>query len=303
MSGTQTNRSAITLPSEISSEILQKMQEGSAVMRLARQIPLPGNGLTIPVITSDPEAAWVDETAAKPVSNPGLGTKLMSAYKLAVIVPFSKEFRRDLAALYDALVARLPAALANKFDKTAIGAVDKPGENFDNFDNCTAQSLLAGEGHSAYDALVAAVTDVAEQNASLDGFAISPAAKGILLGAKDGDGRPLFINSVAQGAIPMILGCPTYENRGLYKSGAAPVGSGSGTPAIVGVAGDWTQAVWGTVGGMEISFSDQATLVVDSSTTINLWQQNMFAVRAEIEVGFRALTECFNLLTGAVPQA
>lgn len=61
-------------------------------------------------------------------------------------------------------------------------------------------------------------------------------------------------------------------------------------------------AVWGTVEGMEISFSDQATLV-DGTTTINLWQQNMFAVRAEIEVGFRALTDCFNLLTGAVPQA
>ena len=68
------------------------------------------------------------------------------------------------------------------------------------------------------------------------------------------------------------------------------------------MAGDWTQAVWGTVEDMEISFSDQATLV-DGTTTINLWQQNMFAVRAEIEVGFRALTDCFNLLTGAVPQA
>ena len=302
MSGVQTNRSAITLPSAISSEILQKMQEGSAVMRLARQIPLPGNGATIPVLTSDPQASWVSETAAKPVSNPGLSSKLMSAYKLAVIVPFSKEFRRDLAALYDALIARLPAALANKFDATVIGAVDKPGENFDNFALCTAQSLIAAGSHTAYDALVAAVTDVAEQNASLDGFAISPAAKGILLGAKDGDGRPLFINSVAQGAIPMILGCPTYENRGLYKAGAAPVDSGSGTPAIVGVGGDWTQAVWGTVEGMEISFSDQATLV-DGTTTINLWQQNMFAVRAEIEVGFRALTDCFNVLTGAVPQA
>ena len=302
MHGVQTNRSAITLPSDISREILQKMQEGSAVMRLARQIPLPGNGTNIPVITSDPQASWVSETAAKPVSNPGLSSKLMQAYKLAVIVPFSKEFRRDLAALYDALIARLPAVLANKFDATVIGAVDKPGENFDNFAECTAQSLIAGVGHTAYDGLVAAVTDVAEQNASLDGFAISPAAKGILLGAKDEDGRPLFINSVAQGAIPMILGCPTYENRGLYKAGAAPVDSGSGTPAIVGVGGDWTQAVWGTVEDMEISFSDQATLV-DGTTTINLWQQNMFAVRAEIEVGFRALTDCFNLLTGAVPQA
>ena len=40
-----------------------------------------------------------------------------------------------------------------------------------------------------------------------------------------------------------------------------------------------------------------------SATTINLWQQNMVAVRAEIEVGFRADTSVFNLLTGAVPSA
>ena len=303
MSGTQTNRSAITLPSEISREILQKMQQGSAIMRLARQISLPGNGATIPVITSDPEASWVSETGAKPVSNPGLSQKLMAAYKLAVIVPFSKEFRRDLPALYDALIARLPGVLANKFDKTVIGATDAPGEYFDNFAACTAQSLIATVGHTAYDGLVGAVTDVAEQNASVNGFAISPAAKGILLGAVDKNDRPLFINSVAEGAIPMILGCPTYENRGLYKSGAAAAStSESGTPAIVGVAGDWTQAVWGTVEGIDISFSDQATLQ-NGTVTINLWQQNMFAVRAEIEVGFRALTDCFNILTGAIPES
>ena len=303
MSGVQTNRSAITLPSAISSEILQKMQEGSAVMRLARQITLPGNGATIPVIASDPQASWVSETAAKPVSNPGLSSKLMSAYKLAVIVPFSKEFRRDLAALYDALIAHLPAVLANKFDATVIGAVDKPGENFDNFALCTAQSLIAAGSHTAYDALVAAVTDVAEQNASLDGFAISPAAKGILLGAKDGDGRPLFINSVAQGAIPMILGVPTYMNKGIYKAGTAGT---SGTPAVVGIAGDWSQALFGTVEGVKVDITNNATVTVGSGTSatnVNLWQQNMVAVRAEIEVGFRADTSVFNLLTGEVPTA
>ena len=37
---------------------------------------------------------------------------------------------------------------------------------------------------------------------------------------------------------------------------------------------------------MAIKISDQATLV-SGETTINLFQQNMFAVLAEIEVGFR----------------
>ena len=79
MSGIPTNRTNIGLPNSVSSEILAKTQEQSAVMRLARQITLPGNGVQIPVITSDPEASWVSETGVKPVSNPGLDKKVMQA--------------------------------------------------------------------------------------------------------------------------------------------------------------------------------------------------------------------------------
>ena len=302
MSGIPTNRSSVSLPSEVSAEILQKTQEASAVMQLARQVTLPGRGLTIPVISSDPSAAWVAETDEKPVSNPGLSTKLMEAYTLAVIMPMSNQFRRDDRALYDALVARLPGALALKFDQTVIGAVAAPGANFDNFSTCTAQSLIAGVGHTVYDGLVAAFSDIAEQGFALDGFGLSPAAQGILLSAVDSDGRPLFINSVAEGAVPRILGARTVMGRGLYVSGEAGVGTAPGTPAVIGVAGDWTQAMYGTVEGVQISISDQATLT-SGTTVINLWQRNMFAVRAEIEVGFRANLAAFNQLTGAVPQS
>lgn len=302
MPGISTNRSDITLPSEVSSEIMQKVQEASAIMQLARSVTLPGRGLTIPVITSDPSASWVAETDEKPVANPGLSTKLMEAYTLAVIVPFSNQFLRDARALYDALVARLPGALALKFDQTVMGAVAKPGANFDNFAGVTAQSLIATEGHTAYDALVAAFADVANGGFALDGFGLSPAAQGILLGATDSTGRPLFVNSVADGAIPRILGSRAMMGRGLYKAGVAPVGTGAGTPASIGVAGDWSQAMYGVVEGVKIDVSDQATLT-SGTTTINLWQRNMVAVRAEIEVGFRANTSAFNLLTGAVPQS
>lgn len=301
-SGLATNRSNIDLPADVAQEILQKTQSASAVMQMARQITLPGRGVQIPVITSDPSAAWVAETAAKPVSNPGLSTKLMQAYKLAVIVPFSDEFRRDAAALYDALIARLPLALAQKFDQTVIGAVEKPGENFDNFALCTAQKLVPGAGETVYGNLAAAYTDIAEADGSLNGFAMSPAGIGLLLGVADSLGRPIFTTSTAEGAIPRILGARTVEARGMYKAGAAGVGTAAGTPAIVGVAGDWSQAMYGTVEGVQIRFADQTGLTINSSQ-VNLWEHNMFAVRAEIELGFRADTDCFNLLTGATPQS
>lgn len=44
---TDINRTTIALPGEVSSEILQKTQESSAVMSLARPIKLPGLGVTI----------------------------------------------------------------------------------------------------------------------------------------------------------------------------------------------------------------------------------------------------------------
>ena len=302
-SGTQINRTNISLPTEVSSEILQSTQEASAIMRLARRITLPGRGLTIPMITGDPTAAWVAETDVKPVSNPTLNQKVMQAYKIAVIETFSDEFTRDMKALYDALIARIPYALAKCFDSTVIGATEKPGENFDNFASCTAHSLIATSSASTYDGLVAADTDIATHGGILSGFALSPQARGILLSAVDSTGRPLFVNSVAQGAIPMILGVPTYLSKGVYKAGTAGT---SGTPAVVGIAGDWSQALYGTVEGVKIDITDNATVTVGSGTSatnVNLWQRNMVAVRAEIEVGFRADTSVFNLLTGEVPSA
>lgn len=290
MSGISTNRTNITLPNEVSAEIMQKTQEQSAVMALARKIALPGRGLTIPVITGDPTAAWVDETAAKPVSNPSLSTKIMQAYKLAVIVPFSDEFARDLPALYDALVARLPLALAAKFDATVFHGT-APGSNFDTFASVTANTI-SGTGNSMYSALVAADTAIATAGGMLTGFAMSPQAKGELLGAVDGDGRPLFINNVADGAVPRLLGAPVAYAKAAYKDGD------SNTADVIGFAGDWSQALYGTVEGVKIDMSNEATLPIGAnSAMVSLWQNNMFAVRAEIEVGFRADTSVFQKIT------
>ncbi len=293
---------SMALPSDLSAEIIQKTQEESAVMKLARKVALPGRGVTIPVITADPTAAWVAETAAKPVSNGTPGTKLMSAYKIAVIETFSKEFVRDAAALYNALVQRLPGALAKVFDNTVIGGTQAPGQNFDTFGSCTAQSIL-NANNGTYLGLVAADSDIAAHGGIMNGLALSAQARGLLLSAVDGQDRPLFMASANEGVVDRILGVPAYFSQSLYKAGTAGT---PGTPAVVGVAGDWSKAMYGTVAGVEVSVSDSATLTGGSGQnafTINLWQQNMIAVRAEIEVGFRADTDCFNLLTGAVPSA
>ena len=294
MSGIPTNRTNYELPKAVSSEIIAKTQEASAVMKLARQITLPGQGLEIPVITGDPEASWVSETGVKPVSNPSLSKKVMQGHTLAVIVPFSNQFKRDLAALYDEIVRRLPGVLAAKFDNTVFFGPDSGSlANFDNLSAVTAQSLST----SAYNGILAADIDIAEQGGVMNGIALSPQGKGVFLAALDKNDRPLFIDSVADDGVPKILGAPTYVTAGAYKAGTA---GSAGNPDVVGFAGDWTKAMYGIVQGVTIDFSNDATLTVTNGTSvsqINLFQQNMFAVRAEIEVGFAAQTAYFNKLT------
>lgn len=280
MAGIDINRTTtgVSLPAEVSAEIWGNTVEQSAVMQAARQIQLPGGGATIHVVTGEPEAGWVNETDEKPVSRSTLENKTMTGYTLAVIEPFSNQFRRDLPGLYAELVRRLPFALARKFDSTVYGVGTAPGSNFDQLG---AAAQLTVDGTDTYQDLVAVFNAVAAAGGDLTHWIARPELQGLLLSATDGFGRPLFTpDATSSNRVGSMLGRPILGTRGTMLSSTT---AGDDT----GIAGDFAgSAVWGQVEGVQISVSDQATLT-DGAATLNLWQRNMFAVRAEIEVGFR----------------
>lgn len=267
-----TNRktTGLSLTPEMSNEIISKAVEQSAFMQLAERISLPGSGLSIPVITGEPVADFVSETAEKPVSNPTFSTKTMTPYKIAVIELFSNEFRRDFRRLYDELVRRLPNALGAKLDTTVFNGT-APGTGFDVITSATTQDIQT----DPYAGLVAAYGHIATAGYRPTGFALSPAAEVILYGAVDGNRRPLFLPSIADGSVGSILGAPVIKSSHVYATG---------TPTLLGVLGDWSQAKYGIVDNISVSISEEAT-INDGTQQINLWQRNMFAVKAEFEVG------------------
>lgn len=299
MAGIDLNRTStnVALPVDVSAEIWAGAVQASAVMSLSRRITLPGPGVKIQTITGDAAASWVNETDEKPVSRATLGAKTMTPYKLSVIEPFSDEFRRDLPALYSELARRLPAALAKKLDETVFTG-SAPGSGFDVLSGAAAVGIKSGAGAlTTYKGLVAADTAISAATpfggGTINGWALAPQARQYLLGAVDGQNRPLFIDSVGSSGRGMqILGAPTMSIPAVYKSGS---------PNQVGFAGDWTQAVFGSVEGVQIAVTDTASLADGTSPVsvtgggggtvsvpkvLNLWQRNMFAIRAEIEVGF-----------------
>ena len=302
--------SNIVLPAEVSQEIWAKVLEESVFMRLATKTEMPGSGKTIQTITGEPEADWVDETDPKPVSTHSFGKKSITPYKLAVIEPFSMEFIRDKKKLYNECVRRLPKALSKKFDSTVIGT-SAPGSGFDVLGSCTKVSLLEDSSNhiTAYDRFVAIDGTIAAADGIMNGIALATQGKSLVLGAKDGQGHPLFTPGVESNTIGNILGSKVIVAKSVYKAGTAASGTSgqagyvAGVPAIVGVAGDWDDALYGTVEGVKMDISKEATLITDDGI-ISLFQQNMVAVRVEIEVGFVVKsTSEFVLLTGNIPTA
>ena len=284
--------SNVILDPEVSAEIWGKTIEQSAFMQLANRITIPGPGVKVQTITGEPAANWVDETNAKPVGFHTFGNKTITPYKLAVIEPFSDEFRRDKAALYAECVRRLPGALAKKFDSTIMGDT-APGSGFDVLG--TGVSSVAIGGSDVYGAFVAVDAAVSEADGILNAIALAPQGKSLVLAATDQVGHPLFTPGVGSNTVGSILGANVAIAKGVYVSG---------TPAVVGVAGDFSGLRWGSVEGIQMAISDQATLTYTDSNaqtvTLNLWQRDMFAVKFEIEVAFACMDKNqIKLLTNA----
>jgi len=264
----------VVLPPSVSNEIWSKAAEQSIIMQVSGQMSVPGNGMTIPLISGNAQANWVAESEEKPVSRPTLGSKTVTPYKLAVIVPFSNELRRDATALYNTVVGSLPGALAEKFDDAVLFG-PAPGSGFDTLAAAPTTELDPAD---SYGSLISALSATTGADGGVSAWVMSPAGEIALLGAVDGNGRPLFTaNANSGGSVGTVLGRPVYVSK---HAGEA------GTPNTLGFAGDWANdSKYGVVSGIQIKISEEAT-INDGGTQINLWQRNLSAALCEMEVAF-----------------
>ncbi len=275
----------VMLPPEMSSEIWTGSVKQSALTQLASRVNLPGRGVKWQTLNAPTAAEWVEETAEKPVVDPTFGSKTMIPYKLAQIITVSEEFTRDAASLWGAIQAQASEAIAQAIDKTFLaGTIALPGS--DGVDTLAdAQTVSVKNGK--YVDFVKIATTVLDNNGDLNGIAITNKGLSKFLSAVDETGRPLMVPGVGSTELGSAFGARMIKSPWGYKAAvkASSDPKVTAAPEVLGVAGDWTQAYYGTVQGIRIKMTDTAT-VKKGATTINLWQRNMIAFLVEAEVGF-----------------
>ena len=277
------------MPYDIANFVFEEALRNSVVMDAVRKIPLPGNGVAIPVVTGKPVAGWVSEAGRKPVSDATIGQKEMTPKKLSVIVPFSKEYLRDERVdLFGMIRPMIGEAFADAFDAAAIKNTGTP---FSTYFYQTTNSVELGTGAQAegsmYRDLLSGLQTVAMESSGtkgwrVDRFIFDTRVENKILAATDTTGRPLFVDSQPiNNAAPrgQILGRPVYYTSQAFNA----------TGSINGVGFDSTQWVWGAASDIAYDITDQASIILNDGTTqLNLWQNNLVALLAEAEYGFLA---------------
>lgn len=271
--------------------IFERAAQMSVVQRLAREVPLGGNGVSIPVVTGRLTAGWVAEGAAKPASAGTMSLKTMDPKKLAVIAVVSAEVVRGNPGNYmNVIREQIAEAFAIGFDKAALydqGPDGTAGAGpFSTYVNQTAKSVEIGTTSQAnggiYGDIVAGLSLLVADGKRLTGFALDSEVEPLILGAVDANGRPIFVDlptddtSAAAARPGRLLGRPSFMGDGVASDTAAE---------ILAFGGDWTQAAWGTVGGISYDVSTEATVTINGAY-VSLWENNLVAVRAEAEYGW-----------------
>ncbi len=222
----------------------------------------------IPSQLTGGQAQWVGEGAPKPLTNPTYGEVEIKEHKLAAITVYTQELMRrsDPAVdvlVRDDLIEASKTLIDNTFLDDAAATAVRPAGVL----NGVAATPNTGTTAANYEAdLLALVNSFVTANLSLDGayFIMSETRAAQISLLRDALGRSYFEGMALRGT-RTLMGIPVITSQTV------------GNKIILVKT---SEILLAQDGGVDVSYSDQATLV-DGGTTHHLWQENKFAVRVE----------------------
>ena len=285
------------IPSEEGTLILKDFLQNSVVAQLAKPEVMTKPVKEFTYLAEGPGAYWVDEAERIQTSKATWLQARMEAKKLGVIIPVSKEFLRytvrDFFAQMRPVIAE---AFYIKFDQAALFGNDSPyatgvsvWENIESSGN----KIELGTRDNLYLDLNDLLALVEDGDNDPNGFTTTRRFRKDLRGTVDSNNLPIF-NDARGGATAQALGLPI---------GFADGKSWDYDKAHL-IAGDWDYARYGVLQGIEYAISEDATLttIVDAEENpINLFERDMFALRATMHVAFMTLKE--DAFAALIPEA
>ena len=258
---------ALVRENHLVGEFVDMLKAATVFDKLQGMRNVPFNTV-IPSKTKRGKASWVGQGAKKPLTNPEFGDVKIKEHKLAAITVYTQELMRRSDPAVDILVRDdLIEASQILIDETFLGVQAETDVIPAGVLNGVTAITASGTTAAAYDADLQQLEDnFLEANLSLDGsyYLMSETRASRMGRIRDALGNYYFsgmqgINKELNGR-PVITSQTVGDKIALIKT---------------------SELLLAQDGGVDVSYSDQATLEDADGTIINLWQENKFAVRVE----------------------
>jgi hypothetical protein len=151
------------------------------------------------------------------------------------------------------------------------------------FDHYLAETTKqASLGPNAYNALaVDSLRLLTDDGKKWNGTLLDNVAEPIINGSVDANGRPLFVESTYTDVVTPFRSGNVVGRQTILSDHVA-------SDPIIGFAGDFSQIVWGQVGGLSFKVSNEATLnygTPGAPQLVSMFQHNLVAILVEAEFG------------------
>ena len=259
--------SALVQENRLVGEFVEMLRAATVFEQLNGFRAVPFNS-KIPSQLTGGTAAWVGEGAAKPLTNQTYGEVEIKEHKLAAITVYTQELMRrsDPAVdvlVRDDLIEASKTLIDNTFLDAAAASTTRPAGVL----NGVTATPSTGTSAAAYETnLLTLINSFVAANLSLDGayFLMSETRAAQISLLRDALGNSYFAGMALRGT-RTLMGIPVITSQAV------------GNKIILVKT---SEILLAQDGGVDVSYSDQATLV-DGTTTHHLWQENKFAVRVE----------------------
>lgn len=266
---TTENAKPLVPVTQFTGDFIELLRAKTIVDKLANHMRIAPPNTTISGMATGATSQWVGEGAKKPVTNATFESIEIKSHKLAGIAILTDEllkrnsYSADKMVLNDLIESASQLIDSTFIDDQAQTAVRPAGI----LQGATQVESTGNDATAIHADLTKLRIGFISKNLSLDGayYIMSESRACLWAELKNPLGAPEFPGLQAPTGQKTLNGLPVIESE---------------TAGDVVILVKPSELYLADEGGVEIAYSDQATIDVNG-TPVNLWQENKFAIRAE----------------------
>lgn len=267
--------------------IMKEVAENSLVMQLGRYIEMDGKQEKKFVIQTDGVSAyWVNETEKIKTDKPQLIEATLVAKKLGIILVASREaLNYTWQRFFDEMKPQIVDAFYKKIDEAGLLGLENPFAN--SVTKVATDSGAVIQGPINYENILKLEEKLYENDIEPNAFVSKVQNRPALREARDGDKKTIYdkANNTLDGIIVADMKSKQIKKGDL-------------------IAGNFDHLVYGVPYNITYKISEEgqiSTMKNSDDTPINLFEQEMIAIRATMDIGVLVIKDkAFAKLTASI---